>query len=137
MAASRLPRASRVALTAAGVALVAASATVTLLKPQSAGDRDELPTDCGATPSAYHPGTLVDWPAALAPVAGKEPAGNAALYARVRYDSGRMVLAYNATPGRPAAGTRVVVAEIRCIHRTIHLLTELGAPPAAGAPTAK
>lgn len=115
----------------AAVAIVVAglAAAAILSRGDRAGPTADatLPADCGANPSAYHAGTLVDWPATGAAPA-KPGAAGAELYARVRFETGRMVLAYNATTGRPDAGRRVVVAEIRCVNRTIHLLTELGAP---------
>lgn len=109
---------------------VIAAAALMLLRTKPAGDGG-LPADCGTTPSAYHPGVIVDWPGTdgAAPRAGE--AAERGYFARVRFDSGRMVLAYNATPANPVPGARVVVAEIRCVHRTIHLLTELGAPAAS------
>lgn len=121
----RIPTGAFIALALAGIA----AAALYLLGRPGAIEQAGLPTDCGSTPSAYHPGTLVDWPASGTAQATRV-AGGAELFARVRFDTGRMVLAYNATPGRPDSGQRVVVAEFRCVHRTIHVLTELGAPAA-------
>lgn len=122
---------SQLGLLAAAAAAVVAGVTM-LLFPSRPAEQTGLPSDCGATPSAYHPGEVADWPASARPKTASGPGDGASaeLFARVRFDTGRMVLAYNATPGRPPVGSRVVVAEYRCVHRTIHLLTELGAPAA-------
>ena len=106
---------------------VIAAAVVSLLRPKPADDGG-LPADCGTTPAAYHTGTIVDWPGSGGAIHDAAGTTSASHFARVRFDSGRMVLAYNGTPARPAPGTRIVVSEIRCVHRTIHMLTELGAP---------
>lgn len=121
----RVTAAAAISIALAGVIVVA---VVSLLRPGPADDGG-LPADCGTTPSAYHPGAIVDWPGSDT-VSKTAEGASAGHFARVRFDSGRMVLAYNATPARPAPGTRVVVSEIRCVHRTIHMLTELGAPAA-------
>ncbi len=122
----RVSAAAAISIALVGVIAVA---VVSLLRPKPADDGG-LPADCGTTPAAYHSGTIVDWPGSGGSASNAPDSTSAGHFARVRFDSGRMVLAYNATPARPAPGTRIVVSEIRCVHRTIHLLTELGAPAA-------
>lgn len=127
----RVTAGAAISIALAGLIAVAA---VSLLRPKSVNDAG-LPADCGTTPSAYHPGAVIDWPGSGAATTKTAGGASADHFARVRFDSGRMVLAYNTTPAKPAIGARVVVAEIRCVHRTIHLLTELGAPAAPAADT--
>ena len=85
---------------------------------------DVQPPDCSLNPVAYHPGTFLTWKLALERVSG-----GGELSARVRLDDGREVIAYNATNSELRPNDRVTVSEIVCIHRTVHLLTEFGAPP--------
>lgn len=121
-----VPARAAVSIALAGLIAVAA---ISLLRTKPAAD-GVLPADCGAIPSAYHPGAIIDWPGSGGTAAKSADAASAAHFARVRFDSGRKVLVYDATPERSPPGTRVVVAEIRCVHRTIYMLTEFGAPAA-------
>lgn len=122
----RVTAGAAISIALAGVIAVA---VVSLLRPKPADDGG-LPADCGTTPAAYHTGSIVDWPGSDDSASKTAGHASASHFARVRFDSGRMVLAYNATLARPAPGTRIVVSEIRCVHRTIYVLTELGAPAA-------
>ena len=88
---------------------------------------DLLPRDCSLTPNAYHAGAFQGWKIAL-PRGGD---GGGELFALVDLDDGRRVVAHNVTNPDLKPGDRVVVAEIACVHRAVHLLTEFPAPPAA------
>lgn len=91
---------------------------------------DLLPRDCSLTPNAYRPGVFQGWKISL-PRGGD---GSGELFALVDLDDGRRVMAHNVTNPDLKPGDRVTVAEIACVHRAIHLLTDFPAPPAAHSP---
>jgi hypothetical protein len=102
--------------TVAGVALV----LILAARPHS---EDVQPPDCSLSPVAYHPGTLLRWKISV-----NRGGENAELSALVQLDDGREITAYNATNEALRVNDRVMVSEIVCIHRRVHLLTEFPAP---------
>jgi hypothetical protein len=107
-------------LAVTGLAALAAYEMNVLLRPSP----DTKPQECTLQPVAHHPGTLVAWT-----LGRSGPDGGGELSAKVQLDDGRTVTAYNVPHAGASVTARVVVAEIVCEHRVVHLLTDF-APPA-------
>jgi hypothetical protein len=91
---------------------------------------DLLPPDCSLSPTAYRPGTFRGWKVTMTRGGGE---GGGELFALVDLDDGRRVVAHNVANPDLKPDDRVTVAEIACVNRAVHLLTDFPAAPPADA----